>query len=163
MHDVLRVAMIQRLEQLSHVLGRCRLRERLILLFRDLVEEGLPCHVLHHQVHILLVVVRFVVLDNVGVVELVQNAHLLHDAVDIGTKLLFVEHLNGHLKVLVMLVRREEDAAEGTHTQHLRLRVNMVVLFKFVHALLLVSLAHLYRLLLQDSGLGLTAFRDSCT
>ena len=154
--------MVQRLEQLSHVPAGCRLRERLVLLLRDLVEERLARHILHHQVHVLLIVVRFIVLDDVGVVELVQDAHLLHDAVNVGSQLLFVEHLDGNLEVLVMLVRREEDAAEGTHSQHFRLGVDVVVLFELVHALLLVPLPHLNRLLLEDSRLGFAALRDSC-
>ena len=142
-HDVLCMAMIERLEQLLHVFGRNCLRESLVFLLRDLVKQWLARHVLHHQVDVLLVVVGLVVLHDVGVVQLVQDCHFFHDTVDVGPQLLFVQHLDGHLEILVMLVRCKEHSTKGTHSEHLRLGVNVIVLLEFVHSLLFVALAHL--------------------
>ena len=143
MHDVLCVTVIERLEQLLHVFGRNCLREGLVFLLGDLVKQGLARHVLHHQIDVLLVVVGLVVLHDVGVVQFVQDCHFFHDAVDVGPQLLFVQHLDGHLEILVMLVRCQEHTTEGTHSEHLRLGVNVIVLLELVHSLLFVALAHL--------------------
>ncbi len=117
MNDVLSVAMVQSLEQLSHVSGCSCLCKSLVLLLSDLVEKRLSGNVLHHQVDVLLIVVCFVVLDDVRVVKLVKDADFFHDAVDVGAKLLFVEDFDSNLEVLVMLIRSQEDAAEGTNTE----------------------------------------------
>ena len=78
----------------------------------DLIKELGAGHVLHHQVDVLLIIVRFIVLDDVGVVERVQNGHFLHDAIDVITQLYLVEDLYGNLEVFIVLVRREEDTAK---------------------------------------------------
>ena len=163
MDDVLRMAMIECLEQLLHILGSDRFSKCLVLLLRDLVEKGLSCDVLHHQIDVLLIVVRFVILDDVWVIQLVENRHFFHDAVDVSSQLLFVEHLDGNLEVLVMLVRREKHATECANTKNFRFGIDVVVLLEFVHSLLLVSLAHLNRLLLHDPAVWrfVGIFRDS--
>ena len=47
MHDILRVAMIDGLEELLHVLRRLSFRERLVYLLANLFEEWHACYVLH--------------------------------------------------------------------------------------------------------------------
>ena len=69
MHNVLSMAMVDSLEQTAHVSCGLRLRERLVLLLSDLIKELGARHVLHHQVDVLLVIVRLVVLDDVRMVE----------------------------------------------------------------------------------------------
>ena len=53
MHDVLCVAMINRLEELLHVACSFCLIECLILLFSDSLEQGLARDVLHDEVDVL--------------------------------------------------------------------------------------------------------------
>ena len=69
MNNVLSMAMVDSLEQTAHVTCSLRLRKGLILLLSDLIEELGARHVLHHQVDVLLIVVRFVVLDDIGMIE----------------------------------------------------------------------------------------------
>ena len=60
-----------------------------------------------------------------------------------------------------MLVRGEEDTSEGANAENLRLRVDMVVLLKLMHTLLLVSLTRL-NIRSLDSLLSWSAFFSSC-
>ena len=60
-----------------------------------------------------------------------------------------------------MLVRGEEDTTEGANAENLRLRVDMVVLLKLMHTLLLVSFTRL-NIRSLDSLLGRSAFFSSC-
>ena len=106
----------------------------------DLLEELLTRDVFHDQVDVLLVVVGLVVLDNIWVVQRVQDRDLLHDAVDIVAEFYLVEHFDGNLEVFVMLVRGQEDATKGANTKNFCLRINVVILFKLMHTLLLVTL-----------------------
>ena len=105
----------------------------------DLVEEGHASDILHDQVDILLIVVGFVVLDNVGVVERVKDGDLLHDTLNIVSQLHFVENFNCNLEILVVLVLCQEDTAEGANSQHLRLRIDEVVLLELMYTLLFVA------------------------
>ena len=63
------MAMVDSLEQTAHVTSSLSLRKGLILLLSDLIEELRARHVFHHQVDVLLIVVRFVVLDDIGMIE----------------------------------------------------------------------------------------------
>ena len=119
MHDVLSVAMIDRLEKLLHVARGLNLVECLILLFSDSLEQRLARDVLHHEVDVLEIVIGLVVLDDVGVVEGMQDGDLLHDTVNVVHELVFVEHFNGDLEVRVVLVVREEDTAKRASAEHL--------------------------------------------
>ena len=60
-----------------------------------------------------------------------------------------------------MLVRGEEDASKGTNAENLRLRVDMVVLLKLMHTLLLISLSRL-DIRSLDSLLGRSAVFRCC-
>ena len=144
MHDIHRMAVIQRLKQLSHVLCSSPLCEHLVRLLRDFIEESLTCHVLHHQVDELRIIVRFVVLDDVGVVEIVQDIDLFYDVRNAVTHFLLVQHFDSNLKILIMLVRSLKHAAVCTCAKNFCLRVDVVVLLELCHALLLVSFTNLY-------------------
>lgn len=69
MHNALSMTMVDSLEQTAHVPCGLRLREGLILLFSDLIKELYAGHILHHQVDILLIIVRFVILDDIRMVK----------------------------------------------------------------------------------------------
>ena len=69
MHNVLSMTMVDSLEKITHVSCGLRLCEGLILLLCDLIEELGAGHIFHHQVDILLIVVRLVVLDDIGMVK----------------------------------------------------------------------------------------------
>ena len=67
--DVLCVAMVDCLEQSLHVPSGVCLCKGLVSLLSDFLEELRARHVLHHQVDILGIVVRLVILDDVGVIK----------------------------------------------------------------------------------------------
>ena len=73
MHDILSVAVVDRLEQLLHVVGGHILTEGLILLRGDSVEQRLTWNKFHDQVYVLLVVVSLIVLDDVRMVQPIEN------------------------------------------------------------------------------------------
>ena len=129
MHNVLSMTMVDSLEQITHVSCSLRLCEGLILLLCDLIEELGAGHIFHHQVDILLIVVRLVILHDIGMVKGMQNAHFLHDAIYIIAQLYLIEDFYSNLKVLIVLIRREEDPAECANSKHLCLRINVIVLF----------------------------------
>ena len=143
MHDILSVAMIDRLEELFHITCGLRLIESLVRLLGDAVEQGLAGDVLHHQVDVLQVVVSLVVLHDVGVIEGVQDGDLLHYAVNVVHELIFVQHLDGNLELSVVFVVGQENTAECASAEHLRLRVDLVIAAQLSHTLLLATLANL--------------------
>jgi hypothetical protein len=147
MDDSLRVAVVDGAEELAHVEAGVVLREVLVFLGGDFVEELAAGDVLHDQVDVLVVVVGFVVLDNAGVVEGVQDGDLLHDALDVVLQLLFVEHFNGYLQTGVRLIRCHKNLTESSRAQHLGLPVNDVVLLQLVYALLGPTACHVNLLL----------------
>ena len=119
MDDVLRVTVIDRLEQTLHVPSCGRLSESLISLLGDLLEELRSRHVLHNQVDILSIIVSLVILDNIRVIERVQYGNFLHDAVNIIPQLNLVKHFNRDLEIRVVNVRSMEHTTEGSDTEHL--------------------------------------------
>lgn len=117
-HDVHGVTVVDRLEELLHVVSRLLLSESLVLLLCDLFKQLRSRHILHDEVHVLGVIVGFVILDNVGVVEGVEDGNLFHDVVDFVAQLHFVQHLDRHLEVRIVLVVRLEDAAKCPDSEH---------------------------------------------
>jgi len=71
----------------------------------------------------------------------VENGDFLHDTVDIISQLDLIENLDCNLKVFVMLVRREENAAECTDTKDLSLRIDVIILLELMDTLLFIALA----------------------
>ena len=126
--DVLCVTMIDSLEQTLHVPSCVCLREGLVGLLSDFLEELSARHVLHHQVDILGIVVRLVILHDVGVIERVKDSDFLHDAVNIIPQLDFIKHLNSNLEIRAVNVRSVEDTSEGANSKHLGVRVDVIVL-----------------------------------
>ena len=140
MDHILRVTVIDSLKQRFHIWRSNLFRECLVFLLSDLLEKLRARYILHHQVDVLRVIVRFVVLDDIRVIKRVQNMHLLHYAINIVPQLNFIENLYGNLEIVIMLVHRLKDSSEGTDAQNFRLRVNMIVLLQLMNSLLLVSL-----------------------
>ena len=133
--------MIDRLEKLSHVRTCLLLSKGLILLLADLVIQRQACDHLHDQVDILVIIVRLVILHNVGVIERIQRLYLVHDVVQILLQLAFVQHLDCNVHVCVETICRLEHSTERACSKDFRLLVDDVVLFKLSNALLLESLA----------------------
>ena len=104
MNNILGVAMIDRLEERFHVAGSNVLRKGLVFLLGDFFEKLSSIDIFHDQVDVLLIVVRFVILDNVWMIEFVENRNFLHDTVNIVSQLNFVKNLNGDLEVFIMFV-----------------------------------------------------------
>ena len=73
MHNAIRVAVVDCLEQTAHVALRLLLCEQLVLLLADLFKEGHSRNILHDEVDELFVVVGLVVIDDIRVVELAQD------------------------------------------------------------------------------------------
>ena len=161
MHDILSVAMIDRLEELFHITCGLRLIESSVRLLDDAVEQSLAGDVLHHQVDVLLVVVSLVVLNDVGVIEGVQDGDLLDYAVNVFLELIFVQHLNGDLLIRVMNFVGQENARKCAFADNFRLRVDPVVAAQLSHTLLLESLSYLVCLLLYELGIATATFVDS--
>ena len=104
MDNILGVAMIDRLEERFHVASGNILRKSLVGLLGDLFEKLSSIDIFHDQVDVLLIVVRFVILDDIWMVERVKNRNLLHDTVNIVSQLNFIKNLNGDLEVFIMFV-----------------------------------------------------------
>ena len=104
MHDVKCVAMIDSLEKALNISCRLLLSESCILTLTDLFIEGDTCDVLHDQEYLVVVVVGFVVLDNIGVVESVQSRDLVQNILKIVSKLGFIQNFNGDLLAGIKLV-----------------------------------------------------------
>ena len=104
MNYVLCVTMIDSLKECLHISRSSILRERLISLLRNLLEQLCASNVLHDEVDVLLIVVSLVILYDVRVIKRVQDCYLFHDAVNIVPQFDFVKNLDGNLKVFVMLV-----------------------------------------------------------
>ena len=119
-----------------HVVCGLILTKSLIVLLGNSIEQRLARNELHDQVNVLLVVVGFVILDNVGVVQLVENCNLLHDHVDVVCQFDLVEHFDSDLETFIVLVLCLEDFSEGSGSEHLCVVIDVVVLFELPHALL---------------------------
>ena len=110
------MTVVDGLEQLLHVVCSLSLAECLVLLLSDLVEELLAADVLHDQVNVFVVVVCLEVLDDIGMIKLVQDGYFLNDTVDVFLELVFVKNLDSNFKVFIMSVCSHEHSAEGAHS-----------------------------------------------
>ena len=96
--------------------------------------------VLHDKVDVLLVVISLVILYNVWMVKLIENGDFLHDAINIVSEFLLVQHFDGNEMIWVKFIVSLEYSSKGTDSQDLGLCINVVVLFELVHSLLFASL-----------------------
>ena len=136
MHDVLCVCVIDGLEETFHVVRCLLLREDLVHLLANLVEERLAIDKLHDEGNVHRVVVGFVVLDDIWVVQCVQNCDLIHYVVKIFPKFLLIQYFDRNLEILIVLVSRQKDFAKGARSQNFCLAVNVIVLLEFMNTLL---------------------------
>ena len=74
-----RVTMIDCLEKLLHISGGALFRECLIFLLNDLLIHGHAFDIFHDEIDVFLIIVSFIILDNVGVVEGVERGDLVID------------------------------------------------------------------------------------
>ena len=79
MHNILSVGMVNRLEKTPHILGSLPLRENLVFLLTDLVEERHTVDILHDQIDVHGVIISLVILHDVWVVKSVQDCDLVHN------------------------------------------------------------------------------------
>ena len=148
MDYIMRMAMFDCLKDLPHVLRRLLLAKLLTFLCGNLVEEWLALGKLHHQVYVLGIVVRFVVVDDVGVVQRVKQHDFIHDVVKVGLQLHFVHDFDGDLQTGIKVIVCGEDFAERATSQNFRIIVNLVVMLEFFGTLLFRAAANLDFLLL---------------
>ena len=149
MDNAKRVAVIYSTEELAHVVGSLALIKVLVALLCDPVKKMIAPDELHDQVCILAVVVGLIVLYDVWVVETADDGDLVHNAVSMTFKFIFVKHLDGDLHRGVVFVGRLEDFAKGALAKNKCLCIYKVVGLEFAHALLLAAFAlHNCKLLL---------------
>ena len=77
------MTMVYGFEKLKHVMGSHFLAKSLAFLVTDFIKHFLTFHVLHNQVQILLVIVSFKVVHDVGVIQLVQYIDLFHELANV--------------------------------------------------------------------------------
>ena len=77
--------------------------------------------ILHNEVDVFRIIVSLMIFYNVGMVKLVENCNLLHDAINIIFELLFVKHLNCDKMVWIVVIVSLEYSSKGTYSKHLRL------------------------------------------
>ena len=70
-------------EEFLHVVCSFTFSKPCSILFRNFVEEFTAIDVLHYKIEILIIIIGFEVLDDVGVIKFVQYFHLLYDLVDV--------------------------------------------------------------------------------
>ena len=69
---------------------------------------------LHHKVQILLVVVSFEILNDIGVVHLFKQINLIHNVCQIFLRhLMLIQHFDSNLKLIVHLVNTFVNFAKG--------------------------------------------------
>mgnify|MGYP000868582382 CR=1 FL=1 len=73
------LVILDRQKKLPHVVRCLPLVKNLVGLLDDPVEHGLPLDLLHDQVDVLVVIIRFIILDNIWMIELIENCNFLHD------------------------------------------------------------------------------------
>lgn len=103
------------------------------LVRRQFLEQLAAWAQLHDQVHELLILVSFVILDDVRVVKGLQDRNLLVKRDDFClAQLLFRDDLDGYLMCIVSLVLSLEDLAETARAEHLL--VDVVLLLELMDA-----------------------------
>jgi len=138
-------------EKLPHIDLSHFLREDLVFLTGDLVEQLSTADILHDQVDILFINVSLIILHDVWVVQSCQDPHLFLDGLEVVLQLLLVHDFDSHLMLLVVLVESQEDLSESTATQDLSVIVDLVILFQLLCALLLAGFESHIAILIVDS------------
>ena len=115
--DALGIAMLQSLDELKHDLSGLTLTEWLASC-RDLLKKLATRAQLHAKVNVLVVIIGFVVLDDVGVIDLLHDLHLVLQADEIlGLQLALINHLDGNLEGLIFFVTSFEYFSVRTGSQ----------------------------------------------
>ena len=76
---ILRVAMINCLEKLLHISGGSLFCECLIFLLDNFLIHGHAFDIFHYEINVFLIVVSFIIFDDVGVVKSVQSGDFIID------------------------------------------------------------------------------------
>lgn len=137
MDNTLGVHVMARSKEFSHIVLGHVLAEDLVLLLSNLFEQLSTANILHDQVDILFIDVGFVILDDVGVVELGEDLHFLLDGVEVVLQLALVHNLDSNLMFCVVFVVGQEHLSKSTRTQHFGVAIDLVVLFQLLCTLLL--------------------------
>ena len=134
MSDAKRVTVLESLQALMNYFSCLALSIRLALfdaLFMT-VKEFTSCAQLHHQINVMLVIVRFEVLHDVWMVNFLKQIDLIHNMYQIFLRhLVLVQHLYRHLELRVFLVDSLVYFAEGSLPKYGL--INVIGLFQLMH------------------------------
>ncbi len=80
-----------------------------------IIEKFTACAQLHNQIEVVLIIIGFKVLHNVGVVYFFEQINLIHHVFQIIARhLVFVQYFHRHLEFRVFAVNSFVDFAEST-------------------------------------------------
>ena len=99
------------------------------------IEEFAAVAILHDHVHVSVVDVALVKLNDVWVIQIIQSSNFVDYQIYVLAELLFVHHLDSNPKVLIVLVSGHEHFAKTARSKHLGLRIYTVILLQLVNAL----------------------------
>ena len=117
MHNSMTVQMFDRAKHLAHDVCSLMLGESLRR--HDSIEELAALAVLHNDVHVAVIDVALIELDDVGVVNRLKNGELFLEKSDILGNVLTEDGLDGPCDLGVRLQRGRSDCSEMTTTDHL--------------------------------------------
>ncbi len=128
-----------------------------------IIEKFTPCAKLHNQIQVVLVVISFKVLHNVGMVNFFEQIDLIHHVLQIIARhLAFVQNFHRYLKFRVFAVSALVDFSESSFAKYMS--IDIILQFKLVNASMhrdlrgLLPLSHLEMVLFmatQDKHLSL--------
>ena len=78
---ILRMTMVNRLKELLHISSCCNFCECLVFLLYNFLVHWHSLDILHDEIDVFLIVVSFIILDNVGMVESVERGDLVVDII----------------------------------------------------------------------------------
>ena len=116
MHNTVPVQVFDRGEHLAHDVGSLVLGE--LLSSDDAIEKLATAAPLHHDVHVAVIDVALVELDNIGVVDLLQNRKLFLEKTNILGDVFTENRLDGVGDLWVGLEGGRANGAEMTTTDH---------------------------------------------
>ena len=112
--------------------------KHLVFLLSNFLEQLSTTDILHDQVYVFFINIRLIVLDNIGVVELGEYVNFFLYCFKVVLQFGFIHHFNGHLMLLIMLVKGKKHFAKGARAEHDRIVVYLIVLLQFSSSLLLL-------------------------
>lgn len=137
-HNPVHMAVFNRRQNLLHVLSGLLLTECVVLIAANFLKKLLASDILHHKVDVLGIIIRLEVLDNIGMIQLIERFHFLDYLLQV-ILLFLLKYFYRHLQALVVLVVGLENFTVLADTHHFGVDVDRVVLFELSDALLAIS------------------------